>query len=333
MSASAASGRVITILLSTFNGAPFLAEQLDSFLAQTHRNWVLYWRDDGSADDTVRIMRGFARRIGADRCIESPGSGPHLGARASFLGLLAQARSAEIVAFADQDDVWLPDKLARAAAQIEPHGLHPALYCGRQYLVDEKLSGLGLSILHRGDAEFPASLTQNIAAGNTLVMNAAAVALVTSLGQPDVSMHDWWCYITLSAAGGAIMFDAQPQVLYRLHKTNLVGTARPAYARAWGALRRGPQRYMAAMRRHADALAAEPARLTPQARADLKLVEAALHGDLLARITALRCPRLRRRTRLETLLFGYWFLTVPPPPRGVAKAVQGLSAVELREVK
>ena len=49
----------VAILLSTFNGARFLGPQLHSLLGQTHRDWVLYWRDDGSTDDTVPLMRRF----------------------------------------------------------------------------------------------------------------------------------------------------------------------------------------------------------------------------------------------------------------------------------
>src|SRR5271156_5177399 len=100
----------VAILLSTYNGEKFLQAQLNSFLAQTHENWVLHWRDDGSTDKTLSIMREFTLKIGAERCIQSPSSGPHLGAARSFLALLSETLSAEAVAFADQDDVWLPAK-------------------------------------------------------------------------------------------------------------------------------------------------------------------------------------------------------------------------------
>jgi hypothetical protein len=66
---------------------------------------------------------------------------------------------------------------------------------------------------------------------------------------------------------------------------------------------------MTMMRRHADALHENAWRLTPQARADLKLVRAGLTGGFLSRLTALRCERFRRRTLLENVLFSYWFLT------------------------
>jgi hypothetical protein len=66
---------------------------------------------------------------------------------------------------------------------------------------------------------------------------------------------------------------------------------------------------MTMMRRHADALRRHDAKLTPAARADLALVNAALSGGWRQRLAALRCQNFRRRTKLENLLFGYWFMT------------------------
>ena len=125
----AARKGTIAILLSTYNGARFLQAQLNSFLAQTHEDWALHWRDDGSTDETVEIMRGFAAKVGPERCIESPSSGPHLGASPSFLTLLRENMHADAVAFSDQDDVWLPEKLAAALEMLDQAGDAPALYC------------------------------------------------------------------------------------------------------------------------------------------------------------------------------------------------------------
>lgn len=305
----------VAILLSTYNGARFLREQLDSLLGQSYAGWRLYWRDDGSTDETRRMMRDFAAKAGAGRCHKSASSGVHLGACASFLTLLAENPGAGAIAFADQDDVWLPEKLECALTELAQAGGRPALYCARQYLVDERLRGTKLSAAYSRAPSFPACLTQNIANGNTLVMNAAAAALVASAGRPEGSVHDWWSYIVVSACGGAVLFDERPQVLYRLHDCNAIGRAHSVAARAIAALQRGPGIYMAMMRRHADMLAAQPHRLTAQAQADLHLVRAGLNGGLPERLNALRCRRFRRRTLLENLLFWSWFITATATPR------------------
>lgn len=315
----------VTILLSTYNGAPFLPAQLESFLNQTHQNWEILWRDDGSTDGTRHIMHEFAATAGTGRCREALSSGPHMGAAPSFLTLLAEADHSAIVAFADQDDVWLPEKLDRALCHLAPISGEPALYCARQYLVNKQLAHARVSARHER-LGFPACLTQNAANGNTLVMNAAAAKLVVRAGYPPGSVHDWWSYIVVAACGGRILFDEVPQVLYRLHDHNLIGRAQPLYRRAWAALQRGPLIYITMMHRHADMLESQAGRLTEEARQDLRLIQAGLKGGLLARLAALRCPRFRRRTWLENLLFGWWFLStrrtarpVPHPAWSVTK--------------
>ena len=83
------------------------------------------------------------------------------------------------------------------------------------------------------------------------------------MGSPEGTVHDWWSYIVVSACGGIVFYDPEPRVLYRLHKNNLIGSARPLPARAIAAMQRGPEIFMTMMRRHVEALAAQPERLAP----------------------------------------------------------------------
>ncbi len=298
----------IAILLSTYNGARYLPEQLASFEQQSFAGWQLIWRDDGSHDDTIAIMRNFADRLGADRCREAACSGPHLGAAQSFLALLPEAAHADAVAFADQDDVWLPEKLARAASCLRYAGNSAYLYCARQYLVDEQLAGRRLSILPGARPGFPASLTQNIVHGNTMVMNRAAADLVARLPGPDGTVHDWWSYIVVTACGGKVEIDPEPVVLYRQHKSNLIGSPPSTAARAISAIRRGPGSFMAMMRRHVTQLSKFGDLLSDDAQRDVRRIESGLHGDLRRKLGALTCPGLNRQTLMENLLFRLWFM-------------------------
>lgn len=299
---------MIAILLSTYNGARFLPEQLESFERQTDDAWRIVWRDDGSTDDTRSIMAAFTARIGDHRCRETASSGTHLGAAQSFLSLLPEAADADAVAFADQDDVWLPDKLARARDALKAAGNQAMLYCARQYLVDEHLQGHNLSILPGDKPGFPASLTQNIVHGNTMVMNRAAADLVARIPGPPGTVHDWWSYIVITACGGLVVIDPKPVVLYRQHRANLIGSPPSTLARAVAALRRGPGIFMTMMRRHVTQLAAHTEYLTDQARADIARIGDGLRGGVAPRSRALRCPGLKRQTELENMLFRLWFM-------------------------
>lgn len=139
------STSTVAILLSTYNGAAYLPEQLDSLAAQTCRDWVIYASDDGSQDDTVAILHDYQRRLGKERLVIL--KGPRQGFAANFLATLKHANGrADFFAFCDQDDFWEPEKLERGLswAQRQEEDL-PALYCSRTRLIDAEGRAIGYS--------------------------------------------------------------------------------------------------------------------------------------------------------------------------------------------
>ena len=305
MSGSASSR--VAVLLSTYNGAGFLGDQLASLLAQRHAAWTLLWRDDGSLDGTDAILAAWMRRAGAGRCIEAGPAG-RLGPTPSFMALLRAGQDAAFAAFMDQDDVWLPEKLARGVAALaQAPASQPALYCARQILVDGALQHIGLSApIHLPG--FPAALTQNVATGCTVMMNQAASRLVAASQPPATALHDWWSYLVVAASGGRLIADPEPVVLYRQHAGNVVGAPRSRRRRAIAAVRRGPGVFMHVLRENVAALCAQPDLVAPENRRVLQRLHDALHAGPPARIAALLTPGLRRQTWQETLLFRLWFM-------------------------
>jgi glycosyltransferase involved in cell wall biosynthesis len=210
----------IAVLISTFNGEAWLAAQLDSLLAQRGVSLEVFARDDGSSDGTLAILAGYARHWPA---LAAPLTGDNLGPAASFLTLLAAVPGDfDAYAFCDQDDVWLPDKLARAAQHLaEIPGA--ALYCSRVMCVDAALRAIGPAPI-KNDTRFEALLFENIAFGVTVVMNPAAAGLVRERlpARGAIIMHDWWCALVISALG-RVTYDPEPGVLYRQHGGNQIG--------------------------------------------------------------------------------------------------------------
>lgn len=301
----------VVILLATYNGGSFLSDQLQSFLAQTHANWILFWRDDGSSDDTVLVMESFAAQHG--RCVRVTHPPGHVGAAANFFSLIRTVypmlSADDIVAFSDQDDVWLPSKLSRGVTALEAaeQGV-PALYCARLLLVDAALRRIGESAKPKRFPGFSTSLTQNIAAGCTIMLNRQAVAVVASITPPPAAFHDWWCYVLVTATGGAFLYDDHEVILYRQHGGNAVGAPSHMLPRALAAMRRGPKVFMDLLRGHLDVLAAHPEILTKKVREDVVRLQAAVRGGIRQRLLALHALRLRRETVLETVLFWIWFV-------------------------
>jgi glycosyltransferase involved in cell wall biosynthesis len=215
----------ICILMGTYNGQNFLAEQLQSIENQTHKNWRLVLSDDGSTDDTLTIAKEFQDKWGCDR-VEIR-QGPKQGFCKNFLGLACDSTiKADFYAFSDQDDVWMDDKLSKAIAyfKTENNAEIPRAYCGRTQLVDEHLKLLGRSPLFTLPGSFRNALVQSIAGGNTMVFNQGTKELLEKAGLLHVVSHDWWVYQITKGAGGDLYYDPEPTILYRQHNNSLVGS-------------------------------------------------------------------------------------------------------------
>ena len=222
---------VITVLMAVYNGARYLEAQLDSIAAQTHPDWRVIASDDGSTDASKPLLEAVAGRWTKEHVTPLEIiDGPRQGAAENFMSLLhhaaGQATPPEWIAFSDQDDIWLEDKLARAQAALRAHPADvPALYCARTWIMDPQMEQRRLSAPRPRPPGFRNALVQNIASGNTILLNPAASAMVleaaTQIGQ--VVVHDWWVYQLVTGAGGTVVHDDTPALLYRQHPDNEIG--------------------------------------------------------------------------------------------------------------
>lgn len=215
---------LVAILLCTYNGARFLAEQLDSLEAQTHQNWVVIASDDGSTDQTLEIMQHYQGKWPAGKLTIR--SGPQKGFCQNFLSLACDPEiKANYYAFCDQDDVWMAEKLSVALNNIifNQDSELPYMYCGRTNYVTENLKPRGMSPLFVFPPSFRNALVQSIAGGNTMVFNFAAKNLIEKMGIVDVQSHDWWIYQLITGVDGKVFYDRVPYLLYRQHEFAMVG--------------------------------------------------------------------------------------------------------------
>lgn len=222
----------ISILMATYNGESYLREQLDSIARQTYPIWRLIISDDGSQDGTLAIIRDYQKKWGAHRL--QLRQGPSQGYSLNFLSMACdESILADLYAFSDQDDVWMPDKLQRAVDYFVHHqgSALPRAYGSRTQIVDASLKIQGLSPAFRLPSSFRNALVQNIAGGNTQVFNHAAKQLLETAGPQKVVSHDWWLYQLVNAAGGIFYFDATPSLLYRQHAQSLIGSNASLIAR------------------------------------------------------------------------------------------------------
>lgn len=258
----------VVILLAAYQGARFIRAQLDSLVAQRHGNWRLVVADDGSGDGTPRIVRQFAR--------DNPGrdvtliSGPRQGATRNFLGLVAQVEPREWLAWCDQDDLWLPDRLSRGIGALRDRR-GPAAHACRTIICGQDLVPLGPAPLFCRAASFRNALVQACLPGNTTLCNAAAAALMrraaSAAAAAGVVSHDWWTYQLLTGAGAAVIRDPAQTVLYRQHPGNVMGRNDTLHGRAARLTQLGKGDYGAWLHANQRALTAAHELLTPENRA------------------------------------------------------------------
>lgn len=216
----------IAVLMSTYNGEKFIREQLESIFSQKGVNVMLYVRDDGSRDDTCRILKEYANRFPLALITD----GENLGPGASFLRLLyhyAFEPNIDYFAFADQDDIWLENKLQVAVNAIKSSNTTgPILYSSNQFLyVDGKKTGKRHK--ERQSATLISHLTRNTISGCTFVLNKELVQMVTKAkhAEPRVikyHLHDAWLML-VAIACGHVIYDEEAYMLYRIHGGNVVG--------------------------------------------------------------------------------------------------------------
>ena len=230
----------VIVLLSTYNGERYLAEQLQSLVAQKDVSSEILVRDDGSKDSTTRILDEWQ-----EKGLLSWYNSVNLGPGKSFIDLLQNATPGNYYAFCDQDDVWMPEKLRLTMDKMKCVELanpgKPVIIHTDMHVVDENLkiihdsfwrsSGLRPDVLRT----FPYLCTCNSVNGCTIVMNSAARELILEkYVEHDVIIHDVISALTVAYYGGIIDYVDAPTVLYRQHSANVVGAM--AYSK-WQAVK------------------------------------------------------------------------------------------------
>jgi rhamnosyltransferase len=223
----------VAVLMATFNGEKWIQEQVESILRQENVHLTLFVSDDCSTDRTVTILTEISSRD--DRVVLLP-TGLRFGsAGKNFYRLLCDVdvEDFDYIAFADQDDIWLPGKLGRHVELIRQFSYEAVSSNvtafwenGKTMLIDKSQP------LRTFDYLFEAA-----GPGCSYVMSKRLSLLVrallkdpASLAQ-DVALHDWLSYAVCRAMGWEWHIDPEPSVLYRQHSANVLGASSGFWAK------------------------------------------------------------------------------------------------------
>jgi glycosyltransferase involved in cell wall biosynthesis len=224
----------VDIICSVLDGERFLPDLLESLRWQSTTAWRLWFRDDGSVDGTVEVLRAAAR---ADERIHILHvGGPRLGVAGGFGWLLERIPSdAQYIMCADADDIWLSTKIERTldamhAAERGSGAALPVLVHTDLVVVDDTLQVLhpslwAMSGVARGPVTLRRLAVQNVVTAPTVMLNRALRDLIGST-PPAARFQDWW-YAMTAAAFGRVVAVTEPTILYRQHGANAVGAKEP----------------------------------------------------------------------------------------------------------
>lgn len=216
----------IAVLLATYNGGKYIKEQLESLFQQSCKQFHLYVRDDGSSDDTMKIVEEFRQKY-PDKITILEDSQKHRGAAKSFMYLLENVDS-EYYMFCDQDDIWLPEKIEKTYARMkEIEGSAPILVATDLRVVDKQLSPIKESFnedlkidVFRKHPEL--ICVRHVVTGCTMMFNHAAKQASLPMS-PRATMHDEWVALCVHFKGGVITILDDATMLYRQHTSNTLG--------------------------------------------------------------------------------------------------------------
>ena len=213
----------VNILMSTYNGQQFLAEQIRSIQDQSYTDWTLFIRDDGSSDNTKEILKDFEHQDSRIHLIDSDKS-DNLGVIKSFHKLVNHDR-ADYYFFSDQDDVWLPNKLELSLKEAQNYLADlPLMVYMDLKVVNQDLEIMTESMVksqsHHANTELVQELTENTVTGGVAMINHALAEMWQETD--DILMHDWYLALLASAFGNLVFID-QPGELYRQHSDNVLG--------------------------------------------------------------------------------------------------------------
>lgn len=218
----------ISVAMCTYNGERHVGEQLESIAAQSRLPDELVLHDDGSTDGTLPIVHAFAARAGFPvRIATNP---TRLGSTANF-GRAIAVSAGDVIALADQDDVWRPDKLARIEAAFDAAPGAGCVFSDAD-VVGERLEPLGYRLWDsvpldrrrqrrmRNGGALAVLLRQNYVTGATMALRSDLRDLVLPI--PSAWVHDGWIAVLAAAVGGCVPVS-EPLVQYRQHAGQQIG--------------------------------------------------------------------------------------------------------------
>jgi rhamnosyltransferase len=233
----------VAVLLATYNGEVWLAEQLSSIQAQTDINLDIYISDDLSIDRTYSIVSAYTENHFNIRLL--PSKSKFGSAAANFFRLLRDADLTQVdyVGLSDQDDIWFEDKLIHAITLINQRNVDAYSSNVTAFWLDGKQK-----LINKAQTQQQFDyMFESAGPGCTFVLTKKVALelqqflIANQKKCQQVALHDWFIYAFARSRGFKWFIDSESHMLYRQHADNVVGANVGLKAKLvrWGKLREG----------------------------------------------------------------------------------------------
>lgn len=220
----------IAILLSTYNGALYLKDQLNSLLSQNFKDFLIIARDDGSTDSSYEMLQYCTEHSSLDIILLEERT--NVGVKKSFDLLLHKALTLKVsyIIFADQDDIWKQDKVGTTFFKMKEleikYPLFPLLVHSNLSVVDAQLQMIApffwkYQNINPDKQRLTDFIVDNNITGCTMMINRTLAEKIKNIPNEAI-MHDWWIAMVASVFG-KIGYINEPLMLYRQHGDNNTG--------------------------------------------------------------------------------------------------------------
>jgi teichuronic acid biosynthesis glycosyltransferase TuaG len=206
---------LVSVVMPAYNCEKYVVEAINSILAQTYRNWELLVLDDGSKDNTLRIIEEFSQK---DSRIKALPNGKNMGVSATRNRGIELA-SGEWIAFLDSDDMWKPEKLEKQFEIIEKEAAE-FLFTGSSYINEEGEP-------YKGIFEVPEKITykklrnQNVISCSSVLVKKKYFEHIKM--EKDEMHEDYAVWLRILKTGVTAFGVNEPLLIYRISRNSKSG--------------------------------------------------------------------------------------------------------------
>lgn len=212
----------VSVAMTTYNGEKFLAQQLNSILAQTVPVAEIIVCDDGSSDKTLDILKEYSKHLP----LTFYSNKTKLGVAANFKKAVSLTSPKNYVALSDQDDIWLPEKIEKSLEELlkNDDGFTPIMIYSDLVMIDEKENILNVSVNNElGHDKYKHCLATllfgNFVLGCTITMNRRMRDFFSDIPDNIPLNHDAWITLIGFSFGKQYCLPGSP-IKYRKHGNN-----------------------------------------------------------------------------------------------------------------